>query len=461
MDNIDLKRLRKLLKRDTDLLNDSVTVLVVQEDDIDQIHEDFADCAKNKPIPPALLAAFDVSNVLSKLTRQLTKELVIFDGRIDKISKTLGKDPNYIVVGRAHKLEADRRAVGCEAGRDRDRGHPGLRGDQRVGWEGQGRPVGAPAHRGRRHLDGGVDEDVELLGRHHVGHRECELVARGEASEVVDVLLGPIGPVHDRVHQIQAAVVLPGLVDLAQRAHGRVRQLAEEAVDVVLGAIGVHRGLDDVVHQIGDRDLGHLRPGRGDRLDGCAHERVDGRHVGVLVGAERVGDHADAGAAQPVAGELGDVRALTAGDRMGDAVGIGRVIADKDVHDLGGVGDRTRHRTARVLGDHEVRRARARDDARRAAHCHEVAERRRARRTEPPQSVPETDRAQVRRDRGPPCPSSSRPDHDWGRRGCASLPLLDECENQEDAQWGSVVLASTIAPAARRRRATVASTPGR
>jgi hypothetical protein len=63
---------------------------------IDQIHQDFADCAKTKPIPPALLAAFDVNNVLSKLARQLSRELVIFEGRIDKISRTVGKDPNYM-----------------------------------------------------------------------------------------------------------------------------------------------------------------------------------------------------------------------------------------------------------------------------------------------------------------------------------------------------------------------------
>jgi DGQHR domain-containing protein len=91
-----LKAIEKAVKERPELLNDSVTVLVVQEEDIDQIHQDFADCAKNKPIPPAMLAAFDVSNVLSKLTRQLSKDLVIFQGRIDKISKTLGKDPNYL-----------------------------------------------------------------------------------------------------------------------------------------------------------------------------------------------------------------------------------------------------------------------------------------------------------------------------------------------------------------------------
>ena len=91
-----LKAMEKAIKERPDLRNDSVTVLVVQEEDIDQIHQDFADCAKNKPIPPALLAAFDVSNVLAKLTRQITRDLVIFTGRIDKISRTVGKDPSYL-----------------------------------------------------------------------------------------------------------------------------------------------------------------------------------------------------------------------------------------------------------------------------------------------------------------------------------------------------------------------------
>lgn len=93
-----LKAIEKVLPEKPELRNDSVTVLVVQEDDIDQIHQDFADCAKNKPIPPALLAAFDVSNVLAKLTREISRNLVIFDGRIDKISKSLGKDPKFMLT---------------------------------------------------------------------------------------------------------------------------------------------------------------------------------------------------------------------------------------------------------------------------------------------------------------------------------------------------------------------------
>ncbi|HEY9635162.1 MAG TPA: DNA sulfur modification protein DndB [Coleofasciculaceae cyanobacterium] len=91
-----LKAIEKASIEKPSLRNDSVTVLVVQEENIDQIHQDFADCAKNKPIPPALLAAFDVTNVLAKMTRDISRQLVIFDKRIDKISKTVGKDPNYM-----------------------------------------------------------------------------------------------------------------------------------------------------------------------------------------------------------------------------------------------------------------------------------------------------------------------------------------------------------------------------
>jgi DNA sulfur modification protein DndB len=91
-----LKAIEVAIKERPELSNDSVTVLVVQEEDLEQIHQDFADCSKNKPIPPALRASFDVSDLLSKITRDLTKDLNIFTGRIDKISSTVGKDPNYI-----------------------------------------------------------------------------------------------------------------------------------------------------------------------------------------------------------------------------------------------------------------------------------------------------------------------------------------------------------------------------
>jgi DGQHR domain-containing protein len=122
-----LEAIKKAIPERPELRNDSVTVLVVQEEDIDQIHQDFADCAKTKPIPPALLAAYDVNNILSKLVRQLSRELVIFEKRIDKISRTVGKDPNYMFtmsqlqVGVAEFLFGSSRKQVIEARSDQQR----------------------------------------------------------------------------------------------------------------------------------------------------------------------------------------------------------------------------------------------------------------------------------------------------------------------------------------------------
>ncbi|MGK7957832.1 MAG: DNA sulfur modification protein DndB [Crocosphaera sp.] len=91
-----LEAIKKILPERPSLKDDSVTVLVVQEEDMDQIHQDFADCAKNQPIPKALRAAFDVSDTLSKLARQISRDLVVFEGRIDKISGSVGKAPDYM-----------------------------------------------------------------------------------------------------------------------------------------------------------------------------------------------------------------------------------------------------------------------------------------------------------------------------------------------------------------------------
>jgi len=87
----------KAIEEKPSLSRDNVAVQIVFEEDRDRIQQDFADCAKNKPIAPALLAAFDVdNNVLSKLTNQMAKELVIFGNRIDRTSRSVGKDPKLL-----------------------------------------------------------------------------------------------------------------------------------------------------------------------------------------------------------------------------------------------------------------------------------------------------------------------------------------------------------------------------
>lgn len=75
----------------TEFGSDAVAVMVTCETDVDQIHQDFADCSKTKPLPPSLLAVYDRRNPANRLVIDLERECPLFRGRIDSTSKTLSK----------------------------------------------------------------------------------------------------------------------------------------------------------------------------------------------------------------------------------------------------------------------------------------------------------------------------------------------------------------------------------
>jgi DGQHR domain-containing protein len=75
----------------TEFGSDAVAVMVTCETDVDQIHQDFADCSKTKPLPPSLLAVYDRRNPANRLVIDLERECPLFKGRIDSTSKTLSK----------------------------------------------------------------------------------------------------------------------------------------------------------------------------------------------------------------------------------------------------------------------------------------------------------------------------------------------------------------------------------
>ncbi len=79
------------VERRADLEKSAVAVNLVIEDDMDQIHQDFADCAQTKPIPSSLLAAFNSRSPLFSLLKRVTEEIPALKGRVDKTSKSIGK----------------------------------------------------------------------------------------------------------------------------------------------------------------------------------------------------------------------------------------------------------------------------------------------------------------------------------------------------------------------------------
>jgi DNA sulfur modification protein DndB len=80
------------IKLRKNLGQDGIGVIISTETDLDKIHQDFVDCAKNKPIPPAMLAAFDHANLVVRYVNDAVKRVKFLDGRVDRSSAKLGKN---------------------------------------------------------------------------------------------------------------------------------------------------------------------------------------------------------------------------------------------------------------------------------------------------------------------------------------------------------------------------------
>jgi DNA sulfur modification protein DndB len=78
--------------------SDAVSVMITCETDLNQIHQDFADCSKTKPLPPSLLAVYDRRNPANRLVSDLERMCPLFKGRIDPTSKTLSKKSTFLFL---------------------------------------------------------------------------------------------------------------------------------------------------------------------------------------------------------------------------------------------------------------------------------------------------------------------------------------------------------------------------
>ncbi|WP_310415153.1 DNA sulfur modification protein DndB [Chamaesiphon sp. OTE_8_metabat_110] len=121
-----IKALDKIRVQRPEIMNDGATVVIVQEDDLAQIHQDFVDCARSQPISPSMLTAFDSQSLLPNFTRILSKESVLFSGRIDMISRTLGKSPYFLFTMNQLRICAAEFLFGSSAKRDIDSRSPKL-----------------------------------------------------------------------------------------------------------------------------------------------------------------------------------------------------------------------------------------------------------------------------------------------------------------------------------------------
>ncbi|MEI7866125.1 MAG: DNA sulfur modification protein DndB [Chthoniobacterales bacterium] len=87
-----------------DLQGDGLAVVIVVEESMPQIHQDFADAAHSKPIPASLLAAYNMREPVNQVLHQVVEQS-IFQGRVDETSKTLSKlSPHMFLLNQVRSL---------------------------------------------------------------------------------------------------------------------------------------------------------------------------------------------------------------------------------------------------------------------------------------------------------------------------------------------------------------------
>jgi len=78
---------------------DGVPVMISLENDVRQAHQDFADCSRVRPLPPALLATYDRRNPGNRIFLDLIDECPIFRNKVESTSKSIAKtSPNVFTA---------------------------------------------------------------------------------------------------------------------------------------------------------------------------------------------------------------------------------------------------------------------------------------------------------------------------------------------------------------------------
>jgi DNA sulfur modification protein DndB len=90
---------KELSSEDYDVIkDDGIPVMITIENDIDQIHQDFADCSKTKPLPKSLIAVYDKRNPANGLVLDLIINCQLFNNKVDATRSTLSKKSTKLLL---------------------------------------------------------------------------------------------------------------------------------------------------------------------------------------------------------------------------------------------------------------------------------------------------------------------------------------------------------------------------
>jgi DNA sulfur modification protein DndB len=80
------------------LKNDGIVTMITIEDNTDQVHQDFADCSKTKPLPKSLIAVYDKRNPANGIVIDLINDCALFKNKVDATAPTLSKKATKLLL---------------------------------------------------------------------------------------------------------------------------------------------------------------------------------------------------------------------------------------------------------------------------------------------------------------------------------------------------------------------------
>ena len=76
-----------------------VPFMMTVESDLNQVHQDFADAGRTKPLPSSLLAVYDTRQPANRAVMELGEQVKLLKGRIDATSSTLSLNSPFVFLG--------------------------------------------------------------------------------------------------------------------------------------------------------------------------------------------------------------------------------------------------------------------------------------------------------------------------------------------------------------------------
>ncbi|HCE1808705.1 DNA sulfur modification protein DndB [Vibrio parahaemolyticus] len=88
------------------LRDDGISIMFSFEDNIDQVHQDFADCSKTKALPKSMIAVYDKRIPVNRLTMDMIDKCSLFnEGKIDTASTSLSaKSTSFALASNVRSL---------------------------------------------------------------------------------------------------------------------------------------------------------------------------------------------------------------------------------------------------------------------------------------------------------------------------------------------------------------------